>query len=121
MAAVIPFALLTAKVDSNLGKVSRFHVRKGDGFGYSRGDWKLGFGRNRGLNRLKMASNGYIGSGSKRRREGDGFENPKIYKRLDSCLIVPPVKRRRVRGVVQFLGGAFIGAVPEVTYRLICD
>lgn len=41
----------------------------------------------------------------------------KIYKRLDSCLVIPPIKRRKPKAIVKFIGGAFIGAVPEVTYR----
>ncbi|XP_066160232.1 uncharacterized protein [Oryza sativa Japonica Group] len=39
------------------------------------------------------------------------------YLREHSCLIFPPSPRgRRPLAVVKFLGGAFIGAVPEVTY-----
>ena len=43
--------------------------------------------------------------------------NNKIYKRVDSCLIIPPSGNKRPRAIIKFLGGAFIGAVPEVTYR----
>ena len=38
------------------------------------------------------------------------------YLREHSCLIFPPPLGRRPLAVVKFLGGAFIGAVPEVTY-----
>ena len=43
--------------------------------------------------------------------------NNKIYKRVDSCLIIPPSGNKKPRAIIKFLGGAFIGAVPEVTYR----
>ena len=41
----------------------------------------------------------------------------KIYKRVGSCLVIPPPKGRKPKGIIKFLGGAFIGAVPEVSYR----
>lgn len=40
----------------------------------------------------------------------------KPYMREHSCLIFPPPRGRRPLAVIKFLGGAFIGAVPEVTY-----
>ncbi|KAK4783376.1 hypothetical protein SAY86_007750 [Trapa natans] len=48
-----------------------------------------------------------------------GSSRTKIYRRLGSCLVIPPSNsnRRKPRGVIKFLGGAFIGAIPEVTYR----
>lgn len=43
--------------------------------------------------------------------------NSKMYTKLDSCLVIPPTPNRaKPRAIVKFLGGAFIGAVPEVTY-----
>ncbi|KAI5656620.1 hypothetical protein M9H77_25413 [Catharanthus roseus] len=45
----------------------------------------------------------------------------KIYKRLDSCLVIPPIKRRKPKAIVKFIGGAFIGAVPEVTYSYLLE
>ncbi|GJQ96841.1 alpha/beta hydrolase fold protein [Tanacetum coccineum] len=36
--------------------------------------------------------------------------------RLDSCLVIPPPKGKKPKAIIKFLGGAFIGAVPEVTY-----
>lgn len=42
---------------------------------------------------------------------------PKMYKRVGSCLVIPPPKGKKPRAIIKFLGGAFIGAVPEVTYR----
>lgn len=46
-----------------------------------------------------------------------GYRNGKIYRRLDSCLVIPPAKGKKPKALIKFLGGAFIGAVPEVTYR----
>lgn len=44
--------------------------------------------------------------------------NDKVYTRLDSCLVIPPPPRfKKPRAIVKFLGGAFVGAVPELTYR----
>lgn len=40
----------------------------------------------------------------------------KIYRRLDSCLVIPPPAGRKPRAIIKFIGGAFIGATPEVTY-----
>ncbi|GJT14467.1 kinase-like domain, phloem protein 2-like protein [Tanacetum coccineum] len=39
----------------------------------------------------------------------------KIYRRLDSCLVIPPPKGKKPKAIIKFLGGAFIRAVPEVT------
>ncbi|KAK8706879.1 hypothetical protein V6N13_057953 [Hibiscus sabdariffa] len=41
----------------------------------------------------------------------------RMHKRLDSCLIVPPSGNKKPRAIIKFLGGAFLGAVLEVTYR----
>ncbi|CAM8889293.1 unnamed protein product [Rhodiola kirilowii] len=123
MAYVVPLAVSATGVCSRLGTISRFDVQKGDGFGALSDTRMMGFGRNRGRCRAKLVSNGYVGGGgaSAGRRESGGFESPRIYKRLGSCLVIPPVKGRKVRGVVQFLGGAFIGAVPEVTYSYMFE
>jgi len=43
------------------------------------------------------------------------------YLREHSCLIFPPPLGRRPVAVVKFLGGAFIGAVPEVTYGYLLE
>ncbi|CAL9247905.1 unnamed protein product [Arabidopsis halleri] len=46
--------------------------------------------------------------------------NDKIYTRLDSCLVIPPPPRfKKPRAIVKFLGGAFVGAVPELTYSYL--
>ncbi|GJU13562.1 alpha/beta hydrolase fold protein, partial [Tanacetum coccineum] len=40
----------------------------------------------------------------------------KIYRKLDSCLVIPPPKGKKAKAITKFLGGAFIGAIPKVTY-----
>lgn len=63
-----------------------------------------------------MISNGYVGRGSSRNSNIN-----KIYKRLESCLVVPPPKGKLPRAIIKFLGGAFIGAIPEVTYSYLIE
>ncbi|KAK9101604.1 hypothetical protein Scep_025034 [Stephania cephalantha] len=63
---------------------------------------------------IKMVvSSGYLG--------GDANYKDKMYRRLDSCLVVPPPEGKKPRAIIKFLGGAFIGAVPEVTYSHLID
>ena len=62
-----------------------------------------------------MISNGYSGRGVYRVKKDK--DDDKIYRRLDSCLVIPPPKGKKPKAIIKFLGGAFIGAVPEVTYR----
>ncbi|KAG8056860.1 hypothetical protein GUJ93_ZPchr0002g25919 [Zizania palustris] len=45
----------------------------------------------------------------------------RAYLREHSCLLFPPPIGRRPLAVVKFLGGAFIGAVPEATYRHLLE
>ncbi|KAF8393681.1 hypothetical protein HHK36_021928 [Tetracentron sinense] len=59
-----------------------------------------------------MVSSGYVG------RDAD---RNKIYTRLDSCLVIPPAKGKKPHAIIKFLGGAFIGAVPEVTYSYLIE
>lgn len=47
--------------------------------------------------------------------------NSKIYKRLGTCLVVPPPRGRKPKAIIKFTGGAFIGAVPEVTYSYLLE
>lgn len=61
---------------------------------------------------LPLLSDGFIGS----LRPSPA---PKPYIRRDTCLVVPPPQGRKPLAVVKFLGGAFVGAVPEVTYRCV--
>ncbi|KAK8950840.1 hypothetical protein KSP39_PZI003674 [Platanthera zijinensis] len=63
-----------------------------------------------------LSYNGYF-PGSR-----DPPRNPeKIYRRLDSCIVVPPPAGRRPLAVIKFLGGAFVGSTPELTYSLLME
>ncbi|XP_057799077.1 uncharacterized protein LOC131014921 [Salvia miltiorrhiza] len=69
-----------------------------------------------------MTINGISNSQYGRASEGSGsfgYGGGKIYRRLGSCLVIPPTKGRKPKALVKFLGGAFIGAVPEVTYSYL--
>lgn len=80
----------------------------------------FGFSRNKIRNvdasrrSLKMILNGYVGRDTYKMKKDN---EDKIYRRLDSCLVIPPPKGKKPKAIIKFLGGAFIGAVPEVTYR----
>lgn len=53
---------------------------------------------------------------------GIGMPQRRNYDRFGGCLVVPPLPTgKRPRGIIKFLGGAFIGAVPEVFYSLFMD
>lgn len=65
---------------------------------------------------LRMISNGYVGRDTYRMKKDN---SDKIYRRLDSCLVIPPPKGKKPKAIIKFLGGAFIGAVPEVTYSYL--
>ncbi|MCO5592999.1 hypothetical protein L7F22_047003 [Adiantum nelumboides] len=43
------------------------------------------------------------------------------YQRVADCLVFPPLPVRKPRALIHFIGGAFIGAVPEVTYSLLIE
>ncbi|XP_012077162.1 uncharacterized protein LOC105638053 isoform X2 [Jatropha curcas] len=67
----------------------------------------------------KLVSNGYVGRSSSNSftyNATNNNRNKKIYTSIDSCLAIPPPKGKNTRAIIKFLGGAFIGAVPEVTY-----
>ncbi|KAG8657257.1 hypothetical protein MANES_03G055500v8 [Manihot esculenta] len=71
-----------------------------------------------------MVSNGYVGRGSSSFRYNTSANNSnskKLYTIIDSCLVVPPPKGKNPRAIIKFLGGAFIGAVPEVTYGYLIE
>uniref|UniRef100_M1BVA3 Uncharacterized protein n=1 Tax=Solanum tuberosum TaxID=4113 RepID=M1BVA3_SOLTU len=40
---------------------------------------------------------------------------------MDSCLVIPPPKGIKPKAIIKFVGGAFIGAVPEVTYSYLLE
>lgn len=65
-------------------------------------------------------SNDYVGIGSfnSTRTNYNASTSAKFYKRMDSCLVIPPPKGTKPKAIIKFVGGAFIGAVPEVSYRL---
>nr|KYP42899.1 hypothetical protein KK1_035679 [Cajanus cajan] len=64
----------------------------------------------------KMVSDVYAGGDTTFR------VNSKMYTKLDSCLVIPPTPNRaKPRAIIKFLGGAFIGAVPEVTYGYLIE
>ncbi|KAK7383421.1 hypothetical protein VNO78_29100 [Psophocarpus tetragonolobus] len=64
----------------------------------------------------KMVSDVYVGG------ETSVRVNSKMYTKLDSCLVIPPATyRAKPRAIIKFLGGAFIGAVPEVTYSYLIE
>ncbi|KAH9305686.1 hypothetical protein KI387_010090 [Taxus chinensis] len=53
---------------------------------------------------------------------GKGLPGSSNYIRLGGCLVLPPSPiRKKARGIIKFLGGAFIGAVPELSYSLLMD
>ncbi|XP_014503955.1 uncharacterized protein LOC106764222 [Vigna radiata var. radiata] len=63
-----------------------------------------------------MVSDVYVGGNTSSR------VNSKVYTKLDSCLVIPPTpSRAKPRAIIKFLGGAFIGAVPEVTYGYLIE
>lgn len=39
------------------------------------------------------------------------------YERIGDCLVYPSLKSGKTKGIIHFLGGAFIGAAPEAIYR----
>ncbi|KAF8036145.1 hypothetical protein BT93_C1983 [Corymbia citriodora subsp. variegata] len=82
-------------------------------------------GRDSSLPFRRMVSDGYVGSGgfgvSTNANSALGNGRGKIFKRLDSCLVIPPPSGRKPRAIIKFLGGAFIGAVPEITYGYLIE
>ncbi|KAL5786477.1 hypothetical protein ACOSQ2_008869 [Xanthoceras sorbifolium] len=82
-------------------------------------------------NTLSLSRNGYVGqinSSSSTSNHNDLTSkssynniNNKLYKRIDSCLVIPPPNGKKPRAIIKFLGGAFLGAVPEVTYSYLIE
>ncbi|XP_050364933.1 uncharacterized protein LOC126783499 isoform X2 [Argentina anserina] len=60
--------------------------------------------------------NGYVGPGSSTQSQTNTIRNN---TRSGSCLVIPPPAGKKPRAIIKFLGGAFIGAVPEVTYSYL--
>ncbi|KAM7259742.1 hypothetical protein ACFE04_015483 [Oxalis oulophora] len=42
--------------------------------------------------------------------------NNRVYEKEASCLVIPPPNGKKPKAIIKFLGGAFIGAVPLLTY-----
>ncbi|XP_004292892.1 PREDICTED: uncharacterized protein LOC101291795 [Fragaria vesca subsp. vesca] len=63
-------------------------------------------------------SNGFVGPGSSTQTPTNTNRN---YTRSGSCLVIPPPAGKKPRAIIKFLGGAFIGAVPEVTYSYLTE
>ncbi|CAN6582761.1 unnamed protein product [Malus baccata var. baccata] len=61
----------------------------------------------------KLAVNGYAGPSSSTSRL--------TYNWTDFCLVIPPPAGKKPRAIIKFLGGAFIGAVPELTYSYLTE
>ncbi|XP_052210823.1 uncharacterized protein LOC127813734 [Diospyros lotus] len=68
---------------------------------------------------VKMVSNRYIGTNKNNYLRNAAAD--RIYQRMNSCLVIPPPNGKKPRAIVKFLGGAFIGAVPEVTYSYLLE
>ncbi|KAM6541948.1 hypothetical protein CsatB_006395 [Cannabis sativa] len=43
------------------------------------------------------------------------------FTQIDSCLVIPPPIGVKPRAIIKFLGGAFLGAVPELTYSYVIE
>ncbi|XP_050218865.1 uncharacterized protein LOC126669444 [Mercurialis annua] len=72
----------------------------------------------------KMVSDGYVSRGSNFLRNYTSSttnKNTTSYTKIDSCVVIPPPKGKKPRAIIKFLGGAFIGAVPEVTYGFLIE
>ncbi|GMP92217.1 hypothetical protein CsSME_00042530 [Camellia sinensis var. sinensis] len=70
----------------------------------------------------RTVSNGYVGTGRNNFMKSSNNNNSsRIYERLESCLVIPPPTGKKPHAIVKFLGGAFIGAVPEVTYSYLLE
>ncbi|CAH9095160.1 unnamed protein product [Cuscuta europaea] len=51
---------------------------------------------------------------------GRTLSNPPSY--MSTCLVIPPPpKFQKPKAIIKFIGGAFIGAVPEVTYSYLLE
>ncbi|KAA3477344.1 Eukaryotic initiation factor 4F subunit p150 isoform 1 [Gossypium australe] len=68
----------------------------------------------------KGSSFGFINHSTSTSSTNSNISN-RFYKRLDSCLIIPPSGNKKPRAIIKFLGGAFLGAVPEVTYSYLIE
>ncbi|EEF46174.1 uncharacterized protein LOC8258693 [Ricinus communis] len=74
---------------------------------------------------IRMVSNGYAGRDANNlfftNSTSTSNYDSKKYSKIDSCVVIPPPKGKKPRAIIKFLGGAFIGAVPEVTYGYLIE
>ncbi|CAL0332207.1 unnamed protein product [Lupinus luteus] len=56
------------------------------------------------------------------RRNRNTRVNSKLYTKLESCIVIAPTLNRvKPRAIIKFLGGAFIGAVPQASYGYLIE
>ncbi|KAK6915836.1 Protein of unknown function DUF1350 [Dillenia turbinata] len=60
----------------------------------------------------KMVSNGYVGSSGSSLSSVSTIPKGRIYRRMDSCLVIPPPNGKKPRAIIKFLGGFLIISVP---------
>lgn len=116
MVWAVSYGILAMKLGYPFHSNSKFFFHKGDTH-FSR------LGRNVNLptcSTPRMVSNGYVGKSNSSMRNTFGTNNM-LYERLDSCLVIPPPYGQKPRAVIKFLGGAFIGAVPEASYSYLLE
>ena len=53
--------------------------------------------------------------------ESSGPSSARGWKELEGAWVLPPPNGRAAVGVVHFIGGAFVGASPQLTYRLLLE
>ncbi|XP_009399642.2 uncharacterized protein LOC135673078 [Musa acuminata AAA Group] len=115
MALVLPLRPLFRSKDVSVSVSAAFSSPSKPG--YSRAQSKKGSGLvlvSSGTPSPTMVSNGYLAGRAVK-------SEARSYRRLGSCLVIPPPAGRKPRAVVKFLGGAFVGAVPEVTYSFLME
>ncbi|WCJ42914.1 hypothetical protein M5689_023692 [Euphorbia peplus] len=72
----------------------------------------------------KMATNGTISTSNRASNvlSTNSTSNNKLaYTIIDSCIVMPPPNSETPRAIIKFLGGAFIGAVPQLTYGYLIE
>ncbi|PON61622.1 Alpha/Beta hydrolase fold containing protein [Trema orientale] len=83
------------------------------------GRTNLQFGGSRAM--ASAAWNGYAGSASFRPNNGPKSTSSRSFTQVGSCLVIPPPRGTKPRAIIKFLGGAFLGAVPELTYSYVIE
>ncbi|WCJ42915.1 hypothetical protein M5689_023692 [Euphorbia peplus] len=71
-----------------------------------------------------MATNGTISTSNRASNvlSTNSTSNNKLaYTIIDSCIVMPPPNSETPRAIIKFLGGAFIGAVPQLTYGYLIE